>query len=132
MRKPRVIIIDGEVFILRMLKKFLSKRNYEVLCFDDPEVFLTYERHSGSCKNEDPCADIFIADIKMPRMTGIELLNHQSQRGCPIANRNKAVIATSMDSAPRKSLETLGCSFIQKPFQLPELSHWLKKSVNSV
>ena len=125
MRKLRIIIFDDEVTVLNMLKKWLSKKGYEVITFDAPTVCPILEKKTKDCMKENQCADIIIADFKMHRMNGIELLQHQSQRGCWIDIRNKAIITAYMDDEIRMAIEKLGCSFFEKPFQLYEISDWI-------
>jgi hypothetical protein len=58
-------------------------------------------------------------------MNGIEFLNAQTQRGCKLDNRNKAIISGQMDNEQKKIVDRLGCKFFQKPFKLSDLSDWL-------
>jgi hypothetical protein len=61
----------------------------------------------------------------MPRMNGIEFLQAQTQKGCMLDNRNKAIISGQMYNEQKKMVDRLGCKFFQKPFKLSELSEWL-------
>jgi DNA-binding NtrC family response regulator len=125
MRKLRVIIFDDEAIVLHVLKRWLSKKGYEVITFDEPTVCPILEKKTKDCMKENQCADIIITDFKMPRMNGMELLQHQSQRGCWIDIRNKAIITAYMDNEVKNAIEKLGCSFFEKPFQLSEISDWI-------
>lgn len=125
MRKPRAVIYDDEVTILDLLSTFLSKRNYEVLSFSEPVVCPVYEKVADDCTELLPCADIIITDFRMPKMNGLELLRHQSKRGCKVDTRNKAVISGVMDDEIGKQAGGLGCAFFDKPLVLSRLSEWL-------
>lgn len=125
MRQPRVIIYDDDVFVLNMLKDFLTRRGYEVLGFNEPVICPIYEKLAACCENAHPCADITISDFKMPRMNGIQLLEYQSERHCKIDIKNKAIISAYIDNENLKIIEEMGCAFFNKPFSLAEISGWL-------
>jgi CheY-like chemotaxis protein len=74
---------------------------------------------------EYPCTDIIFADIKMPRMSGIEFLEYQSQIGCKLDIKNKTIISGYIDDDSREAIERLGCSFFKKPIDLSLMSDWL-------
>ena len=124
-RKPRAIIFDDEELFLNTLKKWFSHKNYEVFTFNKPIVCPIYEKRTDNCMKVNPCADVIITDFKMPEMNGIELLQYQSQRGCKLDIRNKAIISGYIDDESRKAIEKLGCSFFEKPLELSLISDWL-------
>ncbi len=121
MRKLRVNIFDDDVSNLKMLKLFISQRDYEILTFDSPVVCPINSAKSDKCNTLKPCADIIITDYQMPEMTGLEMLLHQAQRGCKVDIRNKIVISSDLDNKGQKMIEELGCTFFSKPFKLNEL-----------
>jgi DNA-binding NtrC family response regulator len=127
MRKPRVIVFDDDKAVLGMLNKYFSKRNYEMLAFNEPIVCPVYETHSESSFDKKRCADILISDFHMPRMNGIDLLQKQIERRCQLNIKNKALISGAMDTEMKKTINELGFSFFEKPFRLSELSGWLSE-----
>ena len=127
MRNPRTIIIDDYVRFTNTFKTWFSQMGYEALTFPDPTACPIYRRETKNCIKKDPCADIIITDLKLPRMNSIEFLQYQSQRGCKIDIRNKAIISGYIDDEKRKAIENLGCSFFKKPLELPLISYWLNK-----
>ena len=122
MRKLRVNIFDDDVSNLKMLKFFMSQRDYEILTFEKPVVCLIHGAKSDKCDTGKPCADIIMTDYQMPEMTGIEMLLHQEKRGCKVDIRNKIVMSADLDNKGQEVLEELGCTFFNKPFKLNELS----------
>jgi len=124
-RKPRVIILDDDVMVLNSLKKWLSQKDYEVLTFHDLTVCPVYEKRTDHCIKEKPCADIIITDVDMPAMTGIELLHYQSQRGCKIDKRNKALVSGYIDDKMMKIINESDYAFFKKPLDLSFISDWL-------
>jgi DNA-binding NtrC family response regulator len=124
MRKPRVNIFDDEVSILRFLREVISLRDFEVVTFDRPVVCPLYGAQADKCLNPKPCADIIMTDYKMPKMTGIEMLHLQAQRGCRVDVRNKAIMSGDPNNK-QKMIEGVAGAFFQKPFNLHELFVWL-------
>jgi response regulator RpfG family c-di-GMP phosphodiesterase len=125
MRKLRVNIFDDDASNLKMLKFFMSQRDYEILTFDRPIACPIYSAKSDKCNTLKPCADIIMTDYQMPEMTGIEMLLHQTKSGCKVDIRNKTVMSADLDTKGQKILEELGCKFLCKPFKLNELSAWI-------
>lgn len=127
MRKPRVIIYDDEIAILHMLKQFFTKRGYEVWPYNEPIICPHYERPTDRCENLYPCADVMISDFQMPKMSGIELFQHQAKIGCEIDAGMKAIMSGNSDEKLLTMCKELGCRFLQKPYTLPELSAWISE-----
>ncbi|MEL6759468.1 MAG: response regulator, partial [Myxococcota bacterium] len=63
---PRVLVVDDEGGIRESLRKILEREGYDVHATDSGEEVLQLLRSEG--------ADLILADIMMPIMSGIELL----------------------------------------------------------
>lgn len=127
MRKPRVLIFDDEVIILELLERYFSMSGYEVFSYSTPAVCPLNESSAESCENLAPCADLVISDFQMPKMTGIELLQRQSRRGCKIDIKMKAIMSGYSGEELVTQCEDLGCKFIAKPFTSSALPRWLSE-----
>ena len=68
MANGRVLIIDDEKNYLLILQAILEDEGYEVTTINDPEMVMPYL--------EDSEVDVVITDMKMPKITGKELLEH--------------------------------------------------------
>jgi len=127
MRKKRALIFDDDVFILKLLKEVLLNMDYEVFTFNEPTVCPIYEKNAEHCNQNAPCADILITDFEMPKMNGIELLQNQIQRGCPVDTTSKAVISGRGSIGNDEAIKQLGVSFFKKPINIGEISKWAKE-----
>src|ERR1700761_5344198 len=66
--KPRILVVDDEPQITRVLRASLGMHGYEIQAVNDGEAGLE------AFKNWKP--DLVITDLSMPKMTGIELCEH--------------------------------------------------------
>jgi CheY-like chemotaxis protein len=124
MRKRRAIIVDDEAIVLNMLKMFLELRGYEVMACREAFRCEIYGDHA-KCDNLQPCADVLITDNRMPKMSGIEMLEAQARMGCKLIPRNTVVISAYLDEREFKKIGELGCAFLEKPFTPDQMETWL-------
>ena len=127
MRSPRVMIYDDDQIVLDMLKLFFTRRGYEVFDYIEPVVCPLKKNPANSCDNFQPCVDVIISDYQMPKMTGIELLQNQSKKGCKVDTKMKAIMSGYSDDHIITQCNELGYSFFQKPFTFSKLSTWLSE-----
>jgi PAS domain S-box-containing protein len=66
MNRPKILIVDDELEILQLLKKFLEDEDFEVFCAQDGQSALDLFRKKQ--------IDVVVTDIRMPGMDGLELL----------------------------------------------------------
>ncbi len=66
MRKTKVLVVDDDKIVLRAVTQILTRENYNVLAVDDAVEGLAAAR--------DPSVDVCILDIKMPNLSGMDLL----------------------------------------------------------
>ena len=106
----RILVIDDEPQITRVLRTALAAQGYDVRVANDPEEGLrTFEEWSP---------DLLITDLMMPGMTGIEL--------CRTARRtSKApILVLSVRDQERSKIEALDAGaddYVTKPFGIQEL-----------
>ena len=121
------MLYDDDQIVLDMLKLFFTRRGYEVFDYIEPVVCPLNKKSAESCDNCHPCADMIISDYQMPKMTGIELLQNQSKRGCKVATKMKVIMSGYSDENIIAQCNELGYSFFQKPFTFSKLSAWLSE-----
>src|SRR5271170_531152 len=106
----RVLIIDDEAQITRVLRAALSAQTFEVRTANDPEEALRLF--------DDWSPDLVVTDLMMPGISGIELCK---------AIRKKAstpIIVLSVRDQERSKIEALDAGaddYVTKPFGIQEL-----------
>lgn len=68
MSANKILIAEDEPYISRVLKLVLQKEGYEVTCVDNGKQAI------DAYMNARP--DVLVTDVKMPQMTGRELVEH--------------------------------------------------------
>lgn len=106
-----VLVVEDEKLIRDLVGDFLREKNYEVVeASDGAEAILILESKK---------IDIIITDIKMPRMTGIQLLNEIRIRNFSFS---KIIVMSGNWSHSKDEMCSLGATdFIDKPFHLDSL-----------
>lgn len=110
MTTPRILVVDDEPQITRVLRRGLSSKGYEVQVAEDGEEALSVFRQWKP--------DLIVTDLSMPGMGGLEL--------CRRIRRSSAVpiIVLSVKGEERMKVEALDTGaddYITKPFGMDEL-----------
>ena len=71
-RKAKVLVVDDDKIVLRAASEILSREGYQVVAIDDAVEGLS------AC--QDPTIDVACLDIKMPNLSGMDLLKAFKQR----------------------------------------------------
>lgn len=113
MKTNRILIADDEPYVARVLKLVLLKEGYEVICVNNGKQALDSYRETRP--------DIIVTDVKMPHMTGRELV--ETIRGTDGDTDTPIVVMTStLESENRNWVSGVGgVSFVGKPVSPREL-----------
>ena len=106
----RILVIDDEAQITRVLRASLSAQGYDVRTANDPAEGL---RLFG-----DWAPDLVITDLMMPEMSGVELCRAIRQRSAT------PVVVLSVREHERSKVEALDAGaddYVTKPFGIQEL-----------
>ena len=106
----RVLVIDDESQITRVLRAGLSAQGYDVRTANDPEEGLRVFR--------DWPPDLVITDLVMPGMSGVEVCRVIRSRG------TTPVLVLSVREHERSKVEALDAGaddYVTKPFSIQEL-----------
>ncbi len=106
----RILVIDDESQITRVLRAALSAQGYDVRTANDPEEGLRLFR--------DWPPDLVITDLMMPIMSGVEVCRFVRSRG------TTPVLVLSVREHERSKVEALDAGaddYVTKPFSIQEL-----------
>jgi len=108
--RSRILVVDDETQITRVLKTTLTAQGYEVKTASDGESALDLAA--------DWLPDLIVTDLSMPRMTGIELCRSVRERS------QVPIIVLSVRGEEKTKIEALDAGaddYITKPFSVNEL-----------
>ena len=115
--KGRILIVDDEEAILKILSIKLKVSGYEVLTASDGEAGLHLIR------SEKP--DVVLLDVILPKLTGLQVLEKLGRR------KKIPVIVFSARAENAQKAMYLGASdFIDKPFDIDVLIRRIAKLLN--
>jgi len=126
-RKKRAVIYDDDDIVLRVLKEFLSMRDYEVFAYQTPVICPLGEIRGNRCLKPYPCTDVILSDFNMPGMDGIKLFQQQLEMDCKVDVKNKALMSGYLEDKQSNVLDKMGIQFFQKPINLSQLIGWLEQ-----
>ncbi|HEV2991972.1 MAG TPA: response regulator transcription factor [Candidatus Angelobacter sp.] len=116
--KPRILVVDDEPQITRVLRTSLSTHGYDVRIANDGEAGLT------TFQEWNP--DLVITDLSMPKMTGIELCeNIRDHSQVPII----VLSVKGEDKTKVEALDKGADDYVTKPFSINELLARIRASL---
>src|SRR5205823_3685722 len=108
--RPRILVVDDEPQITRVLRASLGMHGYEIRVANDGKT--------GLDALDEWKPDLVITDLSMPKMTGIELCEN-------IRNRSQVpIIVLSVRGEDNSKIEALdkgADDYVTKPFSINEL-----------
>jgi DNA-binding response OmpR family regulator len=112
MRKPRIIAVDDDTDILKVIKSALQNESEILLLSDSTEVIPNLEKFKP---------DLLIIDIMMPTLSGYEICeiirNNTDYYDMPIA-----FMTSFTDEGSRREVFKIGGSYlIEKPFEIEKI-----------
>ncbi len=108
-KKSNIIVVDDEPVILELIKEILAKEGHTVDTATNGKAALKLIKERQY--------DLLISDVKMPDMSGIELLSKVKKADPELAKR--VIIATG-DSAGENIVKK-GAGYLPKPFTVDKL-----------
>ena len=118
-QKPRIIFVDDDPNAGELMLRFSEEASYSCTVFRLPEQALEHFKKEG--------ADLIVSDLRMPKMTGVELLRAVREHTPDIpfiiitgyANIDDAINALRLGAS----------DFIKKPFDMDELQILIEKTL---
>ena len=116
---PTLLVVDDEACILSALRRSLCREGWRVLTASTPDEALRM-------LDEEPI-DAVLSDHKMPRMSGLEVLEVAARRR---PNAVRILISGWPDEIPAERLAALGVrALIPKPWDDAELKRILRAAL---
>jgi len=117
----RILVVDDEATMRRLLEKLLRMEGYEVVLAGSGEVALAELQRGG--------ADTVLLDMRMPGMSGLEVC--RQIRSHPRSLHTPVVFITAVNDRElrRKGMEAGADDFLSKPFDEVELLARIRNSV---
>jgi DNA-binding NtrC family response regulator len=118
--RQKIMIIDDEMDITNLFKETLINAGYPVEGYNDPIKALE------ECKTNHEQYILIISDVRMPKMSGIELVKQVSK----IDNDIKVILMTAFDVTGEELKEIKIQKFLNKPIYLKKLVDIVKMSIS--
>ena len=119
--RPRILIVDDEPQITRVLRTSLAMHGYEVQVANDGQA--------GLAAFDASKPDLVITDLSMPKMTGIELCEN-------IRDRSQVpIIVLSVRGEDKHKVDALdkgADDYVTKPFSINELLARIRANLRRV
>ena len=114
-----VHIVDDDAAVRQSLSFMLSAAGLAVRVYESPAAFL-----DGLSAAQNGC---LVTDVRMPEMTGLELLRHLRDKGCLIP----AIVITGHGDVPLavEAMKAGAIDFIEKPFEEATILKAVKKAL---
>ena len=118
---PRILLVDDDPGVREAMSAFLSRAGYDVSVAESGETALA--RAAAT-----PC-DVVVSDLKMPGMTGIELLEALRRQG----NSIPFVLLTAYGTVQTAvaAMKSGAADFLLKPFLPAQLERILRSCLSS-
>ncbi len=118
MRKAKILLVDDDRNLLRVLDYHLTEAGFEVVPLSSPREAL---------RRLEEAPDLMVTDLRMPEMDGLELLRRvRAQRPeLPV------IVLTAYGSIDRavEAIRNGAADFLSKPFEKEEILHAIHKAL---
>jgi CheY-like chemotaxis protein len=121
--KYRTILCEDNELVREMLDLTLKERGYEVFSFEDAGDCPLNSLTECICNHVNPCSDMIISDVSMPKVSGLEFIENLRKNGCKI--KNIALVSGSWTEKDISRAEEIGCTVFHKPLKTEVLNEWL-------
>ncbi len=120
-KKPRILFVDDDMVTCRVMERNCDNANYACQVFQDPRACLKRFEAEG--------ADLLITDLRMPGMTGFELLTRIRE----IDSEVPVLVMTGYSSVENavEAMKRGATDFIKKPFDFAELRLLMERALKN-
>ncbi|HEY0735154.1 MAG TPA: ATP-binding protein, partial [Herpetosiphonaceae bacterium] len=116
-KRLQVMVVDDEPLIAMALAQIVEMEQHHVTWFSDPELALVHISQGPP--------DILMADIHMPNLDGITLLQFAKE----FAPEMQQILVTGqIDAHQRREVHRLGAEVVYKPFSVADIRSVLSRA----
>ncbi len=117
--KPRILILDDEPNMGKVLQKLLRLEDYSVEAYQSPSAALEYMRRDH--------VDVLVTDLRMPEMSGEEILSavKEEELGCEVI----VMTAYGTVESAMRCVRQGAYDYVTKPFDSKALVGTVKTAV---
>ena len=121
--KYRTILCEDYESVRKIFNSILAERGHEVFSFEDAGDCPLNSLTECKCNHVNPCLDIIISDVSMPKVSGLEFVKNLRKIGCKI--KNIALVSGYWTEKDITRAKEIGCTVFHKPLKTEVLSEWL-------
>lgn len=119
---PTVFVVDDDQEVRESLELLLLAERIQVETYESAQAFLD--------RRENGAHGCLVLDVRMPGMSGVELLEQLSKRNCCLPT---IMISASSDKQTRHRATRAGAiDFIHKPYETKQLLRRIQQTLDSV
>ena len=123
--KLRAFVLDDDEGMRSLICSVLKERGYEVLSYSEPTFCPIYLDSKCPCPQEYACGDIFLVDVRMPNVTGLEFVENLTGHGCKADVHNMLVMSGAWTHDDVQRAKKIGCRVFSKLRLMDEIDEWL-------
>jgi len=121
--KYRTILCEDNEHVREILNFILNEREHEIFSYKDAADCPLNSSTEFKCYHENPCSDIIISDVSMPKLDGLKFVEDIKRSGCKV--KNIALISGYWNKDDISRAKEIGCSVFHKPLLPEQLNKWL-------
>jgi CheY-like chemotaxis protein len=129
--KYRTILCEDNESVREIFKFILDERGHEIFSFKDAEDCPINSITECKCNHVNPCSDIIISDVSMPKVNGLEFVENLKEKGCKV--KHIALISGYWTKKDVLRARKVDCTIFFKPIRPEMLNEWLdncEKEIN--
>lgn len=117
-----IVVVDDEAEVRGVIRDILEVVGYEVESFGEPLPVIAFSEHSSP-------PDLFLIDLMLPEMTGIELAQCLHERG--LHSTPKIALSASRECIHAARASGYFVADVSKPFDLTDLLDTVERFLSS-
>ncbi len=121
--KYRTILCEDYGPVRKIFNFILDERGHEVFSFEDAGDCPLNSLTECKCNHVNPCSDIILSDVSMPKVNGLEFVENLRKKGCKI--KNIALVSGYWTEKDITRAKEIGCTVFHKPLKTEVLDEWL-------